>query len=219
MLAFRRSNYKGLYIALEGIDGSGKSSQTEAVTAYLQKKGKEVVVTREPRKDSGELQKVISDVLVGKIKLPPLAIQYLFTADRIVNQEQIVIPALKAGKTVIADRSLWSIIPYSLADLKLDLNPQTAEFMLVGQGVLSAYHQTIVPDQVFFLDISVDKAMERLSLKSSRKEIYEKRARVVSHYRAYRWLLAQYPKEFVIIDAEKKFAAVTENIVKSIKAI
>lgn len=213
---FKRNPYPGRYIALEGIDGSGKTSQAEAVVSYFQKQGQEVVITREPRKDSGELYQVINDVLIGKIKLPPLAIQYLFTADRIANQENIIIPALKEGKMVITDRSLWSIIPYSVSDLGLALNETTTEFMLVGQGVLSAFQQTIIPDQTLLLDISVGTAIERISSKSATKEIYEKRGRIEKHYNGYHWLLQQFPKEFTVINGEKSQDNVTKAILKQL---
>ena len=52
-IAFKRNSYKGLYIALEGIDGSGKSSQVKRLGSYFTKKGSKVVATREPRKKEG----------------------------------------------------------------------------------------------------------------------------------------------------------------------
>ena len=177
-LDFKRNPYEGKYFALEGIDGSGKTYQTDTIANYFRKKGKEVIIAREPRKEHGVLHETIANVLLGKIKMSPLALQYLFTADRILNQEETIIPALKEGKIVIADRSFWSIIPYALSDLKLDFTENATNFMLMGQGILSSYHQTVIPDKILFLDISVDTAMERLSGKSEAKEIYEKRSKI-----------------------------------------
>src|SRR4051812_38840306 len=91
---FKRNPYKGVYIALEGIDGSGKTIQTEKLVEYLRSTGRDVVTTREPRKEEGILSGLIHAILFGKIKMSPVALQYLFTADRILNQEETVIPAL-----------------------------------------------------------------------------------------------------------------------------
>lgn len=214
---FRRNPHKGLYIALEGIDGSGKTSQTDAVAAYFEKKGREVIIAREPRKERGVLHETIMDVLLGRIKMTPLAMQYLFTADRMLNQDEIIIPALKEGKIVLADRSFWSILPYALSDLKMEFSDEAAKFMLVGQGILSQYHQTIVPNHVLFLDISVDTAVKRLAGKSEAKEIYEKRSKIEKHYKGYHWLLDHFRDEFTILDGEQSEKQVTKQIVKAME--
>lgn len=218
-LEFKRNAFPGTYIALEGIDGSGKTFQTEALTEYFTKKGKEVIVAREPRKEEGVLHEMISNILLGKVKMSPLAMQYLFTADRMLNQEETIIPALKEGKCVIADRSFWSIIPYAVSDLKLDFTEDAVMYLLMSQGILSAYHQTIVPDKILFLDISVDTAMERLAGKSEAKEIYEKRSKVAKHYKGYHWVLDHYGEEFAIINGEQSQKDVTRDIVKVISKI
>lgn len=215
-LDFKRNPYKGTYIALEGIDGSGKTYQTDALEEYFRKEGKVVVIAREPRKDSGVLHEVIADVLLGNIKMSPLAMQYLFTADRINNQEEVIIPALKEGKIVIADRSFWSVIPYALSDLKLEFNEQNTNFLLLSQGILSSYPHIIVPDKIMFLNISVDTAMERLSKRPEAKEIYEKRSKIEKHYQGYQWLLHQFKKEFTIINAEYRPEEVTRELVRKL---
>lgn len=218
-LDFKRNPYRGTYIALEGIDGSGKTYQTDALEEHLRKKGQEVFVAREPRKDGSPLSEVIMDVLTGKIKLPPLAIQYLFTTDRIMNQKEVILPALEAGKTVIADRSFWSIIPYALSDLRLDFNEENTNFLLLSQGIFATYPHIVVPDKIMFLDISVDTAMERLSKRTEAKEIYEKKSKIEKHYKGYHWLLNAYANEFTIIDGECSQQEVTQKIVKALRKV
>src|SRR5581483_2417078 len=175
---FKRHPYKGCYVVLEGIDGSGKSYQLEAVAKALEKEGKEVVITREPRKEAGVFHELVMDVLLGKVKMPPLALQFLFTADRITNQQETIIPALKAGKTVISDRSFWSIIPYALDDLKMEPNLEITNFLLLNQWVLAPVEQTFVPDKTLLLDISVKSSVDRLAKKDAEKEIYEKQSKI-----------------------------------------
>ena len=70
----RRNEEKGLYIALEGIDGSGKTTQAELLTKYFEGKGKEVIRTREPRKE-GIIGDLIHEVLKGQKKIPNKAIR------------------------------------------------------------------------------------------------------------------------------------------------
>lgn len=212
-LDFKRNPYKGTYIALEGVDGSGKTYQTDALEAYFKKKGQDVLIAREPRKEGGPLSEVIMQVLTGEIKLPPLAIQYLFTTDRIMNQKEVILPALESGRTVIADRSFWSIIPYALSDLRLDFNEENTNFLLLSQGILSSYPHIVVPDKILFLDISVDIAMERLSKRTEVKEIYEKRSKIERHYKGYHWLIEHYPAEFSIIDGEQDKKDVTKQLI------
>ncbi len=218
-LDFKRNPYKGRYIAIEGIDGSGKTFQTEKVAEYFQKIGKTVVTAREPRKEEGVLGELIQKILRGQVKMSPIAMQYIFTADRILNQEEIVLPALKAGKIVISDRSFWSIIPYALPDMGANFSKSSTNFMLIAQGLLSMYHQSVVPDTVFYLDVSVNTAMQRLSHKKAEKEIYEKREKVEKHFKGYNWLLKHFPKEFISINGEKESEIVTAKIIKKLKAI
>lgn len=92
---FRRNTYGGLFIALEGLDGSGKTVQVKPLTEYFEKKGKQVVFARAPRKDDGILASLNKQILQQKITIPQQAFQYLFTADYIIQNEDIIIPALK----------------------------------------------------------------------------------------------------------------------------
>lgn len=115
-LEFRRNPYKGLYIALEGMDGSGKTVQIPRLREFFQKEDKEVVTTREPRKE-GLIADIINRLLLGSIDLPKEAFQHLFTVDRFLHHHELVLPALKAGKVVITDRCFWSAIPYGMWEM------------------------------------------------------------------------------------------------------
>ena len=96
---FLRNTLGGLYIAIEGIDGSGKSTQVSHIQEYFKQQGKEVVVTSEPQHGS-MIEKMIRDALQSKITIPSTALQYLYSADRVINQESIVKPSLKNGNIV-----------------------------------------------------------------------------------------------------------------------
>src|SRR5437660_403176 len=112
---FQRNTQKGTYIAIEGIDGSGKSTQVAHLQRYLEEQKKDVVVTSEPHHGS-MIEKMIRDALVSKTKIPSPALQYLYSADRVMNQETIVKPALQEGKILLSHRVFWSAVPYGVMD-------------------------------------------------------------------------------------------------------
>lgn len=215
-LDFKRNSSKGLYIAIEGIDGSGKTTQVEQLSEYFRKQGRKVVITREPRKDVGLIGNLIKEILLGNVKVPSIALQYLFTADRAMHHDELILPALKAGKVVISDRCFWSAIPYGIMDRGEAFNPKTGQFILIAQSILSMYHQFTIPDYTFYLETPFATAIKRLAQEGSPKEIYESRAQVKATMAGYEWLLQEFPKEFILINSQKPVAAVTEEIVSVI---
>src|SRR5690606_3900897 len=110
-----KNPYPGTYIAIEGIDGAGKTTQVNDLKNFFESQGKSVVTTREPRKE-GILGELTHQILMSKVKFPPTAIQYLFSADRVIHHEEIVKPALMRGEVVITDRCFWSAIVYGVLD-------------------------------------------------------------------------------------------------------
>jgi dTMP kinase len=217
-IEFKRNPYKGQYIVLEGIDGSGKTTQIERLYEYFKKQGKEVVRTREPRKDEGLIGELIQKILNGKTKVPAVAIQYLFSADRGMHHAELIEPALKDGQIVISDRCFWSAVPYGVLDLEEDFSDNTAKYILVSQSILSMYHQFIAPDTTIYLDIPTDLAMERLSKLAHEKEIYEEKQKIIKAKKGYDWLLKEFPEEFKIVDGTQSVDEVTAEILKKISA-
>ncbi len=215
---FNRNPYKGLYIALEGIDGSGKSTQVKKLTEYFARQGRDVIQTREPRKKEGIIGRFIQEILLGKVEVPPKAYQYLFSADRVMHYEEVIIPSLKAGKIVISDRCFWSAIPYGILDRKDPLDEKTKSYFLVSQSILSMYHQFILPDYSFYLDVTVDAAVPRLSTKQGEaEEIYETKEQLEKLRAGYKFLLQEFPKEFIVVDANQDVAKVTNEMISAIK--
>ena len=216
---FKRNPYKGRYIVLEGIDGSGKTTQIERLHNYFQKQGNEVVRTREPRKDEGVIGELIQKILHGSTKVPPIAIQYLFSADRGMHHAELIEPSLEAGKIVISDRCFWSAVPYGVLDLNEDFDDNTAKYILVSQSILSMYHQFIAPDLTIYLDIPVGLAMERLEQKIDEKsEIYEEKTKVLKAKEGYDWLLKEFPEEFKVIDGTQSVDDVASAILSIVNS-
>lgn len=215
-IEFRRNPYKGQYIVLEGIDGSGKTTQIEKLYEYFTSKGKEVVRTREPRKDEGLIGELIQKILNGKTKVPSVAIQYLFSADRGMHHAELIEPALKSGKIVISDRCFWSAVPYGVLDIQEDFDDNTAKYILVSQSILSMYHQFIAPDKTIYLDVPVERAMDRLSKKPHEKEIYEETKKILKAKEGYDWLLREFPKEFTVINGARNVEEVFGEIIEEV---
>ena len=102
---------KGLFIVLEGPDRSGKSTQAALLKAWLEKMGMEVVLTREPG-GTAVSEKIRNILLDPEMKMASLAELFLFSASRCQLTQEIIKPALAAGKAVISDRFTMSTEAY-----------------------------------------------------------------------------------------------------------
>ncbi|MCE7734588.1 MAG: dTMP kinase [Candidatus Heimdallarchaeota archaeon] len=147
----------GLFISLEGIDGSGKSTQLNLLKEELNKRGYEVVTTSEPT--TTKLGKILRDYLSNPESVP-YADALVFAADRVEHYHEFIKPRLDSGKIVITDRYTASSIVYQ-----------------GSQGVPKDWIQEInkmslKPDLSFYIDISVEVALERLA--DSQRDTLEK---------------------------------------------
>lgn len=209
-LGFRKHKYKGKFIAIEGIDGSGKTLQTQMVVKALKKRGLKVISTKEPT-DRVIGKFIKTQILTGKIKLPPVAIQYIFSADRSDHQVEIE-KYLEKGYVVIMDRYFWSAVAYGIADLK-----QVAGYYLTVLSVLSPYNRFLAPDITFFLNISIKTALKRIGKSEKHNEIYDNEAKLIKIKKAYDFLVKKFTKEFVLIDGNREVEEVTADLVKRIE--
>ena len=100
---------QGLFITFEGPDGCGKTTQMKLLAEYLEKKGEEVVLTREPG-GKGLGEKVREILLNYDGEVSDRCESFLFLADRAQNIDIIVNPAVKAGKIVLCDRHIDSTV-------------------------------------------------------------------------------------------------------------
>lgn len=215
----RRNPYKGLYIALEGTEASGKTTQVERLKEYFKKKGRTVVTTREPRKE-GFIGDLIHQILLGKKDFSSKALQYLFTTDRVLNQEEVVLPALKKGNVVISDRVFWSGVVYGVLDRmekKYDIN--SSDYLFVAYSILSFYHQFVAPDYTFYLKISHDVSVRRLQANRKGREIYEDKEKIKKIIEGYNWLAKKFENEIITVDGEQPIGEVSKQILKHVSSI
>ncbi len=215
-LELKKNPYSGKLIVIEGIDGSGKSTQAQKVTEALTRKGIKCILTKEPTDEV--TGKLIRRILSGETNLPQVAFQYLFSADRAVHQVQIE-DYLKNGITVVSDRYFWSSAVYGMVDKGMDFKKENGdrENLLVALSILSMYHQFLLPDFSFALKVSVATAIERIKRKDKHIEIYEKESKLKKLETGYDWLTKQFPKEITVLNGEKSVEEVTREIVERIK--
>lgn len=209
-LAFRKNPYPGKFIVIEGIDGSGKSTQIKVLAEKLQAAGKKVVTTKEPT-DMVIGKFVREEILSGKTKIPPIALQYLFNADRVMHLEEIE-SLLKNGTTVLMDRYFWSSVAYAIADLQVDL-----DWSLTAFSILSFYNQFLLPDFSFLLQLSADEALFRIEETGKKTEIYETQEKLSKIEKSYSLLQQKFPEEFIVIDAKQEKAKITEEMLAKIQ--
>lgn len=215
-IELRKNTFGGLYIALEGIDGCGKTTQLDCLKKYFDEQGKEVVLTREPRK-SGIIGDLVQKVLTGEEKLPSVSLQYLFSADRAANHHDVVLPALKEGKVVITDRCFWSAIVYGILDRTSgNYDKSDTDLLLMTQSILSMYHQFTVPDYTFYLKIPLKESLKRLREKKEVKEIYEEDDKISKVLTGYEYLKNRFESEITVINGDQPVEKVTKEIVSII---
>ena len=143
-----------------------------------------------------------------------LSLQYLFSAERSINHEEVIVPALKRGKVVISDRSFWSAIVYGILDKtggKYDKD--SVDLLLISQSIISMYHQFITPDLTFYLKVSVKESIKRLRLKKDIKEIYEDERKIAKIFTGYSYLVERFSEEITVVNGEEAVQVVTKYMI------
>ncbi len=184
----------GLFITLEGGDGSGKSTQMGALAAWLKQQGRTVVQTREPGgTDLGvEVREI---VLHSRGEVSPRAEALLYAADRAHHIASVVRPALERGDIVLQDRYLDSSVAYQGAGRVLDPTEVRDLSLWATEGLLP--HLTVL------LDLDPALGRERLEVSRTRYDRLEA-APDDFHERvrqAYLALAAAEPERFLVLDA------------------
>jgi dTMP kinase len=163
-----------MFLVIEGLDGSGGTTQLRMLVSILQKLQRDVVATAEP--SSGPVGKLIRSALVeGTVS--EAVLPYLFCADRKDHLERVIQPARARGAWVISDRYLHSSLAYQSAILPME-----------RVDVLNADFRT--PDATIYLDVPVEECLVRIERRGLVREIFETRERLLKIEAAYSAALA-----------------------------
>lgn len=154
------STTPGLFLAFEGVEGSGKTTQVARLAGWLRGRGREVVVAREP--GSTPLGERVRETVLGVgLEVPARSELFLMLAARAAFVEQVVRPGVEAGKVVIADRFELSTLAYQGAGRGLPLAEVSACNAFATGGTTPA--ATVLLD----VDFEVGAARQRTAGKSA----------------------------------------------------
>jgi dTMP kinase len=155
---------ENLFIAFEGIDGCGKTTQVKLLSDHLQQEGHRVHLTVEPT--SSRIGSIIRDIFTHKYEADHRTIAGLFVADRLdhlLNKTNGILKKLEEGYTVITDRYYLSSYAYQGAHMSLD--------WVIEANKMSA--ELLRPDVSIYIDIQPGISMQRLRKGRSSMELYE----------------------------------------------
>jgi dTMP kinase len=195
----------GLFITLEGGDGSGKSTQAELLSEWLRERGRTVLRTREPGgTDVGNEVREI--VLHHRGDIAPRAEALLYAADRAHHIASTVRPALARGEVVIQDRYLDSSVAYQGVGRVLDPVEIRELSLWAAEGLL--------PDLTILLDLDETVARTRLDSARTRYDRLEaEKAEFHARVRtAYLDLAEAEPERFLVLDASQPVADIAALI-------
>lgn len=202
----------GALIVLEGIDGSGTTTQAALLASALGARGHRAHLTRQP--STGPIGKLVREMLRGEHKLPdgeaPGAdtMALLFAADRHDHIQREVIPELDAGSLVICARWSASALVYQIAGLPFDEADDRAMWV-------SAMQDDTLPDLTIYLRVRPDIAAERRRAAGMRNDLYDNHQTQVAVYEAYEMLIAD-NQDVLVIDGEQPIGDVTAAILAAV---
>ena len=202
-----KPQYIGKFIVLEGIDGSGISTQCQELKRILESEfAYKAILTKEP--STGPVGVTIRQVLSRRISgIEDNSLALLFAADRVDHNLNTIIPALQQGKHVICDRYLWSSLAYQGRKEDLDWLEQINKY---------AYK----PDLTIFIRVRPETSLKRITTSRLRTEIFEELDILQQVYDNYINIFKKWQdlgEQVIEIDGEQTSEAVTAQIIKELR--
>lgn len=202
----------GRFIVIEGIDGSGKSTQVKRLCTGFTTAGQKAVTTFEPT--DGPIGSLIRQMLSGRLPADQRTIASLFAADRtdhLVNPETGIRKMVDAGQVVICDRYYFSSYAYHAQYIDMD--------WIIQANSLNA--DILRPHVTLFIDVDPERCFERIKARGSSLEIYEKidimKAVRANYFKAFEMLKDE--EKVIIIDGNDTVDAVASRVWDSASAL
>lgn len=197
------------FITFEGMDGAGKSTHLDWFAGALSQRGLDVVVTREP--GGTPLGEQLREMLLNQPMSMGTEALLMFAA-RMEHVEEVIKPALRAGKWVISDRFSDATFAYQGAGRGMDWDKLTQ----LEQWV----HADLQPDLTLFFDVPVEVARERLSNNASLDRFEQEQSEFFERVRAgYHQRIRQIPQRYAVIDASQSMGDVKHQLERIIASI
>ncbi|MCR5147485.1 MAG: dTMP kinase [Eubacterium sp.] len=203
---------KGLFISMEGPDGSGKSTQIELLRKYFIDNGKDCIITREP--GGTRISEAVRGIILNReyTEMDYMTELLLYASARAQLVSEVIIPALDEGKCVISDRFVDSSAVY--------------QGIARGLGIETVYEinkyatKGRFPDKTFLLDLPAEVGIAR---KKNQAELDRLESEKMDfHLRVaegYREMAARDPERIVRLDATKSVEEIHAQIIEVINSI
>lgn len=197
---------RGRFITFEGIDGAGKSTQIDFVATRLRERGIDIVVTREP--GGTEIGEALRELVLRQPMSARTETLLVFAA-RAQHVEQVIAPALVAGRWIVCDR----------------FTDATYAYQSGGRGVPEAavaalerwVHPDLQPDLTFLFDVAPDVAAQRLSAARAADRFEAEQRDFFARVRAvYLERARRFPARFVVLDSTQPPEAVRAQLVEAL---
>lgn len=198
----------GIFIAFEGGDGAGKSTQVHLLAGVLQSAGREVTLTRQP--GGTDLGVQIRDLVLHGDHVSPRAEALLFAADKAHHVDQVIRPALARGEAVITDRYTDSSVAYQGAGRALGAQ-EVHDLQMWAVGHL-------VPDLTVVVDISAAEGRRRRGVTHDRLEA-EADAFHESIRAHFLTLAAASPNRYLVVDGTHPPDGIHTEIVNRLRSM
>lgn len=200
---------RGIFIALEGPDGSGKSTITKLLGNYLENKGIDFIMTREPGGTliSEEIRNIILDKKNTHMSIETEALLYAAARGQHIHEK--IIPSLEDGKLVLCDRFVLSSLAYQGKGRGLGIKEvkEINDFAIRG----------VYPDLILFFHVDPELTLKRKTKKLGGDRLeQEGREFHKKVYEGYMEVLDMYPQNVKIIDATKSIENVLEQSIKEV---